>query len=88
MVRILLNKNRNFSSGLGSNDHLDLCNDLNYCDGLVYNLNSKSLEPPGLDNGNSRSDSSGGDSRKNVKEVDERVLCLYNYLIKVFDTVF
>lgn len=80
-------QDRSFSGGLGWNGHLDLCRVLDFCGGLVYRLSGGNLELLGLDDGSGGPDSSSGDGQRDVREADGRVLRLYNFSIKVFDTV-
>lgn len=67
------------------NGHLYSCGDLDFCGSLVHSLSNGSLEPLGLDDGGGRSDSSGRDDMRDVKEVGGKVLRFYDFLIKVFD---
>ena len=85
LVRIPPNKDRSFSRGLDWSGHLGLCDNRNFCSGLVQGLNGGSSEDLGLDGGN---DSSGGGGMRDIKKADEKILCLCDSLIKVFGATF
>lgn len=88
LVRISPCKDWSFSG------YLDPCDNRDFYRGLVHGLSGGSSKSLGLDGGNSKPGSSGGDSMrdvkkadmKDIKKADRKVLRLCNSLIKVFDT--